>query len=59
MECGAVIVMMVTINKPFQRGERHYTSKSDVRLYTSEADVCRRQILTTKTVPAQKELRYF
>ena len=27
--------------------------------YTSISDVCRRQILTYKTVPAMKELKYF
>ena len=29
------------------------------RLYTSESDFCRRQILTYKAIPAMKELQYF
>ena len=29
------------------------------RLYTSESDVCRRQILTYKDGPGLKELKYF
>ena len=35
---------------PFQRGDR---------LYTSESDVCRHQILTYEDSPALKELKYF
>ena len=42
---------------PFQRGDRLYARIG--HLYTSESDVCRRQILTYKDGPRTERIKIF